>query len=236
MPRTIYATLVVATLLTAPGAITRADDAQFVPDLNLRTPGIDMSHYQGLTIDWAQVKSDGIAFVMAKATEGEHTLDADFAGHVTGANGVGIPVGAYHYFRLGQPAAPQAQYFLNTIAEKSLQLRPALDFEGAPSEADLREAVEWLRLVAEETGCQPVLYIDFTNYSTMASLNLVPANQPVWLASYARDLPSHGLPDMLWFWQHSSSQSVTGIDGYTDTDWFFGRATDLAATGCAEAE
>jgi len=36
---------------------------------NNQVQGIDVSHYQG-TVDWSAVKSAGIAFAYAKATDG----------------------------------------------------------------------------------------------------------------------------------------------------------------------
>ena len=170
---------------------------------------------------------------MAKASQGQNTVDADFAAHVTGANSVGIPIGAYHFFQLGEPAAPQVEHFLKTIKGKSLQLPPALDLEGSPSDADFKAAAEWMESVAQRTGCQPLLYIDLSNYRAMKAQNVLSSRQPVWLAAYTRTLPAAGLPDDLWFWQHSYTQTVSGIDGHTDTDWFFGHPSDLASIACS---
>ena len=44
-----------------------------------RPLGIDVSSYQGSTINWTNVKSSGVSFAWAKATEGVTVTDGDFA-------------------------------------------------------------------------------------------------------------------------------------------------------------
>lgn len=228
--RTRIATLGIVLALGACGAI----NAQaYSPDLSKRTPGFDVSHFQGDDIDWSAVKAGGSVFVFAKATQGVSTPDDDFTDHVKGANSVGLPVGAYHYFQTGDDGVAQADYYLSTIAGQSLQLPPTLDLEGALTEADFDQAAAWLDHVKTATGCQPLLYIDMSNYTQFAAK--LATDQPVWLAEYASTLPSDG-PPVLWFWQYSETGTVDGISGEVDADWFFGAVDDLAQLRCAKLD
>src|ERR1700729_3193989 len=45
-----------------------------------RPLGVDVSSYQG-SITWSSVKSDGVTFAWAKATEGTDVIDGDFVGN-----------------------------------------------------------------------------------------------------------------------------------------------------------
>jgi Glycosyl hydrolases family 25 len=60
-------------------------------------PGIDISHYQG-TVNWDQIKKDGIQFVYIKATQGEHYVDKLFEKHKQGAQQAKLLHGYYHFF------------------------------------------------------------------------------------------------------------------------------------------
>ncbi|WP_299610715.1 glycoside hydrolase family 25 protein [uncultured Tateyamaria sp.] len=219
------------TTALTPTAQPQQSAQPFKPDLSLKTPGLDVSHFQGTDISWSDLKTEGIAFVMIKASQGVSSPDPEFTNHVAGADSVDIPTGAYHFFQLGDPGVAQADFFLKTIAGQSLELPPVLDLEGAPSEAGFKAALDWMTHVKTQTGCQPVLYIDEANYRVMAPM--LDATQPIWLAAYTPTLPGTGLPPNIWYWQHTSQADYTGVSGNVDSDWFFGTATDLATLGCA---
>ena len=65
-----------------------------------RSVGIDVSSFQG-TVNWSAVKSDGIDFAWAKATEGSASYvnytDAYLNANMAGANSAGVLIGAYHF-------------------------------------------------------------------------------------------------------------------------------------------
>ena len=112
-----------------------------------RPMGIDVSSYQGSSdslgatnINWALVKSDGIAFAWAKATEGTGYIDPDFAYNMNNAVANGVLIGAYHFAHPdthpGTAGADQeAAYFIATagpyIVANGKYLVPALDAEVA---------------------------------------------------------------------------------------------------------
>jgi lysozyme len=58
--------------------------------------GLDVYSGDG-TINWTSVKNGGYAFAFVKADEGVNAPDSKFATNMSGANGVGIYVGPYHF-------------------------------------------------------------------------------------------------------------------------------------------
>jgi len=58
--------------------------------------GIDVSHHNGV-VDWQAVKDAGIEFVIVRSSYGLNSKDSRFAENVSGAQAVGLKVGAYHY-------------------------------------------------------------------------------------------------------------------------------------------
>jgi len=95
---------------------------------------IDVSSWQhpgGAPIDFAEVKSQGFAGVIVKATQGTDYTNPYFAGDVAGAHGAGLLVGAYHY---AQPAKNpdyqrEVDAFLRTVQVHDLELGVWLDWE-----------------------------------------------------------------------------------------------------------
>ncbi len=109
-----------------------------------RPLGIDVSSYQGGSINWTDVKNDGISFAYVKAAEGSPAggfsiQDPDFAINEAGAAAAGISVGAYYYAHpeldLGRSGADaEAAYFWSVAGSYikpngGLSLMPVLDIE-----------------------------------------------------------------------------------------------------------
>ena len=91
--------------------------------------GVDVSVYDG-DVDWAQVKSSGRAFGIAKATEGSSLTDAEFATNWPAMKSAGIVRSAYHFFHCDTDPATQASFFLGVMgALEPGDLPPSLDFE-----------------------------------------------------------------------------------------------------------
>ena len=58
--------------------------------------GIDVSENQG-TIDWGQVKADGVSFAILRSVKKNLSTDKQFEANYRGCRGNGIPVGIYKY-------------------------------------------------------------------------------------------------------------------------------------------
>ncbi len=122
--------------------------------------GIDVSHWQG-TIDWNQVKNDGIDFAFVKATEGVDFIDPRYQQNMQGAIAAGVHTGPYHFTRIdsfngvpftsydGSPFLPGSDPYVDAVGEANdfldaitpyyntgLHLPPVADVEGLPDFGD----------------------------------------------------------------------------------------------------
>jgi lysozyme len=194
---------------------------------------VDLSHWQ-IQVDFAQVKSAGIAAVILKATQGSHWIDARFAERCTGAAGAGLLVGAYHFFDNSSPEV-QIENFLS-VADGCAVL--ALDAErndiGATvTVAQTAEAAARLQMA---TGKPPLIYIGRYGPDGRGTglPNGVLSRCPLWLPAYnSRPVCPPGWSKWT-LWQHTDGSvgsdvvPVPGI-GRCDRSRFSGTIADLAA-------
>ena len=193
------------------------------PGATKRTLGVDVSRYQP-NIDWSQVRSDGIRIAYCKATEGQTYKSPPYSVQMHGAEGAGLRVGWYHFYRpKGDPAA-EAQWALSEAGWVKTWLPPMLDVEvtDGVSPVDIVAGMKvWLELVEARAGVPPIIYtspgfwreignpMGFTHY-------------PLWVAHYAVSKPR--IPDG-WTapvaWQFTSSGMVKGIRGPVDLNLWF---------------
>lgn len=131
-----------------------------------RVDGVDLSHHQGGTLDFAKAKRAGVRWIMHKATEGETYRDPMYATRRDQAKSAGLPFGAYHFARPGRDgdAVSEAHRFLLAATPKPGDLRPALDLEtdGGLSPAELREwARTWIAIVTNAIRVKPIVYTPY---------------------------------------------------------------------------
>ena len=213
-----------------------------------RPLGIDVSDYQGTGINWTNVKSSGITFAWAKATEGLTLNDASFTVNEGNARAAGVLVGAYHYAHpdthVGLSGADEeAQHFWsvasNYINGSGTYLMPMLDFEQsvtnvspAYTQATLSAwANEWCQDIvayAASNGVtvKPVVYT-FVSYADGdpdygPGLNSSITNWPLWMAEYPDNPnPQTGAPSSTSPWTGWSfwQYSSTGtVSGISGTE------------------
>jgi GH25 family lysozyme M1 (1,4-beta-N-acetylmuramidase) len=221
-----------------------------------RPLGIDVSSYQGsadsppTNINWTKVKSSGIAFAWAKATEGTGYIDADFAYNVSQSKSAGIPIGAYHFARPDTHpgtagADSEATYFWNEVKSyvtaDGLSLVPMLDAEVA-SPGTQAAVSQWVN-----QWCQDIVNLGASNgvvikpvvytYQSWASsyLNSTVTNWPLWMAaSLNGQSPQTGAPATTgpwstWaFWQYGGG-TISGIEGSCDEDVYNGTSAGLTS-------
>ncbi len=197
-----------------------------------RSLGIDVSSYQG-TVNWAAVKSDGIDFAWAKATEGSagyvNYTDAYLNANMAGANSAGVLIGAYHFAHpINDSGAAGAQAEADLFIEKAGQymtagyLRPVLDIEVEGSSATSAWVNDFLDDVDEATGVTPLIYT-YSNYAA-EYLNTTVANRDLWMADYSGASSQTGAPAISppfnnWnFWQYTDAATVNGVAGGVDGD------------------
>ncbi|QOP66151.1 endolysin [Arthrobacter phage DanielleIgnace] len=196
---------------------------------------IDVStHQRGLNL-----AATGAQAVVIKATEGAGGWTDDMLDtHTRNARAAGLPVGWYHYARIGQmdgntPEA-EAQSFIDAVA-KYYQPGDKLYLDWEAAEIDLSRgdlAKRWLDIVSERFGTKAVFY-SYLNVLTShaAGLDVVRQNYRLWAAVYPSSQaqswgPINAMPALAgWdveMWQYSSTGRLPGYGGDLDLNVFYG--------------
>lgn len=195
-------------------------------------PGIDVSHWNG-AIDWKTVVSAGYKFAYTKATDSITYTDDTLAPNAAGAAEAGIPIGAYHFYRLAADAKAQAEYFLAKIKNLQMEMPPVLDFEEQASfpHATVAKSLKlWLDIVEAGTGRKPIIYTSAYYWNTYAGTPSWAGDYALWVANYTaapQPLLPKGWKSYL-IWQFSDKGMVPGITGDVDLNRFNGDEKALA--------
>ncbi len=219
-------------LVLALATLALAGGAQAQPSL---LSGIDVSNWQH-QIDWLAVAGTGQSFVFAKATEGTTFTDVTFALNRSGATGIGLRFGAYHFARpsgssdaaVVGSAIAQAEYFLSVAEPRRGELLPVLDLEstgGLPVARLSLWTQTWLGHVFARTGIRPMVYVSpsFWKERVGDSPVVAAAGHRLWIAHWTKAalpiLPGASWGGLGWsFWQWSNCQRLAGIVGCVDGD------------------
>src|ERR1044072_4871946 len=103
-----------------------------------RPLGHDVSSYQSASLNWASLKSNGLVFAWAKATEGLTVNDSDYTTFQANAKAAGVLIGSYHFahpeLHIGPAGADQEAAHFWSIASNYIKsggayLMPTLDSE-----------------------------------------------------------------------------------------------------------
>jgi lysozyme len=205
------------------GTATEADMAVCAAGTVLQ--GCDVSSYQP-GLDWSQLQASGVAFGIAKATEGTSIADSEFANNWTGMKAAGVVRGAYHYYHCTDDPTQQANYFLGVLGTlQQGDLPPALDFEDPAcnsSPTAIQDAITWLDAVGSATGTLPLIYTSPGFLDGFGDQNDLAGHAQLWVANWQVNCPNVPSPFTTWpFWQDAD----TGPGG-GDADEFNG---DMAA-------
>lgn len=126
--------------------------------------GIDVSHHQD-TIDWYQVKQEGVLFAFIKASEGAAWNDRLYKYNYTEAKKNNICVGAYHYFTFCKSGLRQAKNFISVVQLSTGDLPPVVDLEykgNCSNRLSNKELIIQLRdfcfTIERAFGVKPILY------------------------------------------------------------------------------
>jgi lysozyme len=196
--------------------------------------GVDVSTHNE-DVDWAKVKSAGKSFSFARTSDGLTGIDDKFASNWPAMKRAGLVRGAYQFFRARHHGVEQAQVMLKQLADAGgLQkgdLPPVLDLETADKQTAanvVARAKEWLAYVESQIGVKPILYTG-NNMSNIIGTNF--KDYVLWVPHYQVECPRIPAGWTNWtFWQDAEDGKVAGISGKgVDTDFFQGRASDLAA-------
>jgi lysozyme len=214
-------------------ACTAAGQALTVCAAGATVKGIDVSTYQG-TIDWSKVAAAGIAFGVARVSDGTKYPDAQFASNWKQMKAQGIVRSVYQFFRASQDPVAQADLLLTDVANaggfQPGDLPPVIDVETADGQTDtaVRAAMQaWLDHVEAAVGRKPIIYSG-PSHSTMLGDGF--SAYPLWVPNWGVSCPKMTSNWTTWtFWQYSDQGTVSGISGAVDLDEFNGSLADLQA-------
>jgi lysozyme len=202
--------------------------------------GIDVSHHNG-KIDWWAVARSNVKFAFAKASDGNSFLDPTFDANWEGMRTAGLLRGAYHFARPGGDPEVQAARFASLVGPLSFgELPPALDLEVMDGQTDPAAVIQWtlafVRKAEALLGCQLVIYTGGLWRNQLGNPKVPElASRLLWTARYGEAQPvvPHGW--QAWsFWQFTDGQSgnvqtIPGVSGPCDCDWYAGELADLRA-------
>ncbi|WP_345950188.1 MULTISPECIES: glycoside hydrolase family 25 protein [unclassified Mucilaginibacter] len=194
--------------------------------------GIDVSYAQG-KINWPKVKameedSVHISFAFIKATEGLLTVDPYFKRNWREAAKAGIRCGAYHFFRPKKSGQWQARFFLQNVKLETGDLPAVVDIErlDGVAPAEMRKQLkEFLDHVRAKTHVKPIIYTGLSFYKDY--LDGYFDDYRLWIAHYNREELKAGKNTNWWFWQHSETARVNGINHAVDFDAFKGDSLEF---------
>lgn len=211
-----------------------------------RTPGIDVSRWQG-EIDWRQVAEAGYRFAMIRATVGDYYTDPRFYINWNEAQEAGLLVSAYHVIVPKNTIYSQVDRLFDVLGDRRADLPLVMDVErhDKVSRAHITACVQGcLQRAEQQDGRRPVIYTagwfwDNPEY-------VIPsedwAQYDLWVANYVESLDdledtSASEPQIpqgwsTWkFWQYTDKATVPGVRGSANLDWFAGGYEDLVAYG-----
>jgi lysozyme len=188
---------------------------------------IDISHYNGTSIDFQAVFAAGVRGVIHKASQGTSYADPCMAANQKACQAVGLLWGTYH-FGDGSPGWQQAKHYLDTAKPRPGELM-AVDLEtnpGGPS-MSLREAHAFVVMVHNRMGRWPVLYSGHTVKDMLGNHpDPLLARCPLWLAQYGETAVVPPGWSTWSLWQYTDAGQVDGV-GYCDRSMFQGGINDL---------
>lgn len=165
---------------------------------------VDVSEWQPTSIDWANLKTNGVKAVVVRIGHGV-THDKKAADHIANATKAGLIVHAYHYY---EGIDGELQYSVNNA--KSLNIQPNvyyfLDMEGTIA-GSWSSIFESFREQWAGYGWNTGLYCSLSNYAKFDNATLVKQGVYRWIAAWGSNQPSN--VDM---WQYDSK---TGLGSYT---------------------
>lgn len=192
---------------------------------------IDISYWQQ-SVDWGKVAKDGVKGAVLRASytaQSSFSLskDSTFVSKLNGAYANDIAIGAYHYSQAISvaEAKKEAEYICSILLPyKNKITMPVVcdwEFGGRLSSSKAKslgktkctEIISAFCDVVKQHGYTPMVYANYSTFSTYLDRATLQKKYLIWLAQYASKASMDY--DM---WQYSSSGSVSGISGKIDVN------------------
>jgi GH25 family lysozyme M1 (1,4-beta-N-acetylmuramidase) len=244
--------ILVALAVAGLGAVLpgRAATAQPTPP-GYPIRGVDVSYFQGPSVDWTALAAGGTRFAYVRASEQDgapvtgDNPDPYYATNVAGARANGIYTGAYHRARPDLSSGRQQADVLLDFApyvSDGYSLPPMLDIEwpragwgvGNCYGMTAAQLGAWIRdfvnEIAARSGRQAVIYTNTNWWNPCTGSNATFTANPLFLANYSQNPPP--LPagwSSFTFWQYAAGTPVAGTGWSSpDQDVFNGGDAALA--------
>lgn len=185
---------------------------------------IDVSRWQGTSIDWAKVKAAGYRGVMIRALGNKNLapyIDPCFEKNYAAAKAAGLDVGVYWYSAATTQAGLDAELSMlkEAVRGKELTLPVAMDVEDSHLAVLNSQELTYHVAAALHEVEQMGFYAQLYTYTSFAKAHLFvggAALHPydVWLADYTGKTPKVNFKYAAH--QHTSKGSVPGITGNVD--------------------
>ena len=182
--------------------------------------GCDLSHWNA-DVDFKQMMRDGVRFAYLKALEGIHSKDNLFSFRAGVCQVLGLPFGAYHFFRPRADALEQAAAFCEIVGKPTAgNLPPALDLEYCPEgDGDQWDSIGpltaednvriWLSEVEKRLGVKAVIYTSASFWRTYLGNSKAFADHPLWAAHYDSTPPEpFGGWQVVTIWQQMPANGL----------------------------
>jgi GH25 family lysozyme M1 (1,4-beta-N-acetylmuramidase) len=205
--------------------------------------GLDLNDYRK-GVPLRQAKSQGVRFVINKATEGTESswnlVHDTLEVYRAECESLGLPFGAYLYWRFKYDAHEQAMFYLKHLGK--VQFPPIVDVERINNveygtktvpivsiQANRNHLKVVLDTIEQETGMKPMIY---TNWATWRHLfgdwDLI-QEYPMWVANWRWSgeplLPVPAVTYVLH--QFTSQYKVIGYYRGVDANWFNGNEAEF---------
>ncbi len=199
-------------------------------DCGIYAHGVDLSNWQGHSVDFNKIKAQGYSFVILRAGFAT-TKDDTFEENYARAKAAGLDVGVYLYSYAGtvDGAKKEAAALKTWLKDKVLEYpvyydieEPSIHAKMSPSELTAL-AMAFLDDVAAD-GWLVGLYSCKSWLDARLETQKICAKYECWMAQYLSD-GTYNVYDrydgLYGMWQYSSSGSVDGVPGSTDMNVCF---------------
>ena len=186
--------------------------------------GIDVSRWQG-TVDWKQVKADGVDFVMlgiGRYKDGKGIPDPCFEYNMKGALAQNINVGVYLYSeaKTEEEARQEADFVLDQIDGYKITYPVAFDIEDDVHKAMTNRQRTDLTIafleVIEDAGYHPMIYASESWLKYSMELSRL-TKYDKWVARWASSTSFS--PKAMW--QYSCTGKIKGIHADVDLNYSY---------------
>lgn len=189
--------------------------------------GIDVSQHNGI-IDWDKVKSQ-VEFAILRVgwigNYNNHTKDTTFERNYSECKRLGIPVGiyAYCYSNREETAKSGANWVLEQLKDKSIELPVYIDMEDSSIAGQGKDVLTNICIafntIIENAGLWAGVYANRNWFDNYLHKDEIKKRYTTWIATYTNETDKYkGEYDM---WQNSSDGNITGINGRVDTNYMY---------------